>query len=129
MSGPCLLTRPGCGLCEEFHSAWRAAFPGVDLPRLNVDRDPVLRQRFGYIFSDYRPPPGTTKPELRLRRFDALDEVRVGTFTFRALPVQHGPMTVFGFRVGDLGYITDAKTLGPGTREALEGFRGWVAVL
>lgn len=89
----------------------------------SVHTERVLRQRFGYIFSDYRPPPGTTKPELRLQRYDALDDVRVGTFTFRALPVQHGPLTVFGFRVGDLGYITDAKTLGPGTREALEGVR------
>ncbi len=81
----------------------------------------LLEQRFGYIFSDFRPPSGTTKPELRLRSFDALDHVAVGPFDFRALPVEHGPMTVFGFRVGGLGYITDAKTLGPGTREALEG--------
>jgi phosphoribosyl 1,2-cyclic phosphate phosphodiesterase len=83
----------------------------------------ILEQRFSYIFGDYRPPPGTTKPELRLRTFDALDTVPVGPFSFRALPVQHGPITVFGFRVGDLGYITDAKTLGPGTREALRGVR------
>lgn len=47
MSGPCLLTRPGCGLCEEFHAEWRAAFPGVELPRRNVDRDPALSQRYG----------------------------------------------------------------------------------
>lgn len=45
--GPCLLTRPGCGLCDEFHAEWRAAFPGIELPRLDVDRDAQLRQRFG----------------------------------------------------------------------------------
>lgn len=83
----------------------------------------ILEQRFGYIFSDYRPPPGTTKPELRLHTYEALETVPVGPFSFRALPVQHGPMTVYGFRVGDLGYITDAKTLGPGTRQALRGVR------
>jgi phosphoribosyl 1,2-cyclic phosphate phosphodiesterase len=81
----------------------------------------VLRHRFSYIFSDYRPPPGTTKPDLRLRLVEPLDRVRLGPFTFHALPVQHGPATVLGFRVGDLGYITDAKSLGPGTREALQG--------
>ena len=81
----------------------------------------ALEQRFGYIFSDYRPPPGTTKPELHTRIYDGLETVRVGPFDFRALPVQHGPITVYGFRVGRLGYITDAKTLGPGTRQALEG--------
>jgi phosphoribosyl 1,2-cyclic phosphate phosphodiesterase len=81
----------------------------------------TLRHRFSYIFSDYRPPPGTTKPELRLCPIEPLEHVQVGPFSFHALPVQHGPITVLGFRVGDLGYITDAKTLGPGTREALDG--------
>ncbi|MFW6205860.1 MAG: MBL fold metallo-hydrolase [Gemmatimonadota bacterium] len=83
----------------------------------------ILEHRFDYIFGEYSPPPGTTKPRLRLRAFDALETVEVGPFRLKALPVQHGPMTVYGFRVGDLGYITDAKTLGPGTREALEGVR------
>lgn len=88
-----------------------------------VDCAETLRGRFGYIFSDYRPPTGTSKPQLRLRTFGALDQVEVGAFSLRALPVAHGPITVYGFRVGDLGYITDAKTLGPGTREALAGVR------
>ena len=83
----------------------------------------TLERRFDYIFSGYTPPPGTTKPRLRLRTFEALEEVDAGPFRLRALPVQHGPMTVFGFRVGELGYVTDAKTLGPGTREALDGVR------
>jgi phosphoribosyl 1,2-cyclic phosphate phosphodiesterase len=86
-----------------------------------ADCERTLRQRFSYIFSDYRPPPGTTKPELQLRTLEPFDRVTVGPFEFLALPVQHGPMTVFGFRVAGLGYITDAKTLAPGTREALEG--------
>ena len=81
----------------------------------------VLERKFEYIFSGYTPPPGTTKPRLRLRTIDPLDQVDAGGFRFQALPVQHGHMTVLGFRVGDLGYVTDAKTLGPGTREALDG--------
>jgi phosphoribosyl 1,2-cyclic phosphate phosphodiesterase len=89
-------------------------FTGADCER-------TLRHRFAYIFSDYRPPPGTTKPELRLRAVEPLEHVSVGGVSFHALPVQHGPTTVLGFRVGDLGYLTDAKTLGPGTREALDG--------
>lgn len=86
-----------------------------------ADCERILRHRFAYIFSDFRPPPGTTKPELRLKPIEPLEHVDVGPFRFHALPVQHGPTTVLGFRVGDLGYITDAKTLGPGTLEALEG--------
>ena len=39
------------------------------------------------------------------------------------LPVPHGPTTVYGFRVGSLGYITDAKSLPPKTLEALKGVK------
>ncbi len=39
------------------------------------------------------------------------------------LPVPHGHVEVYGFRVGDLGYITDAKRLPPRTLEALRGVR------
>jgi hypothetical protein len=45
--GPVLLTRPGCHLCDDFHAQWRAAFPGVDLPRLNVDSDADLVALYG----------------------------------------------------------------------------------
>lgn len=45
--GPCLLTRPGCHLCDAFFDQWRAAFPGVDLPRRNIDGDPELVRRYG----------------------------------------------------------------------------------
>jgi phosphoribosyl 1,2-cyclic phosphate phosphodiesterase len=89
-------------------------FTGADCER-------TLRHRFAYIFSDYRPPPGTTKPELRLRTIEPLERITVGDLSLQALPLQHGPVTVLGFRVGALGYLTDAKTLGPGTREALHG--------
>jgi hypothetical protein len=47
-----LLTRAGCGLCEEFEQAL-AAFatgPGIELPplqRIDVDSDPELARRYG----------------------------------------------------------------------------------
>ena len=47
VDGPCLLTRPGCHLCDDFLDQWRLAFPGVDLPRCNVDADPELARRYG----------------------------------------------------------------------------------
>jgi phosphoribosyl 1,2-cyclic phosphate phosphodiesterase len=37
------------------------------------------------------------------------------------LPVPHGHVQAYGFRVGSLGYITDAKMLPGRTLEALEG--------
>jgi phosphoribosyl 1,2-cyclic phosphate phosphodiesterase len=37
--------------------------------------------------------------------------------------VPHGDCTVYGFRVGELGYVTDAKTLPEETKDILRGVR------
>ncbi|MEQ9478666.1 MAG: glutaredoxin family protein [Algiphilus sp.] len=44
---PRLLTRPGCCLCDSFHEEWRAAFPGVGLDAVDIDRWPELRAVYG----------------------------------------------------------------------------------
>ena len=82
----------------------------------------VLRQRFDYIFDDaYQPAEGTSKPEIRLVEFDPAAEIDVAGFSMRVLPVDHGDMRAYGFRVGGLGYITDAKSLDAEVRAALAG--------
>ena len=83
----------------------------------------VMRARFGYIFGDYRPPEGTTKPEITLQTFRPGETVNVGGFDFRPLEVPHGDLSVYGFRTGSLGYVTDAKRLPAATRAELEGVR------
>jgi phosphoribosyl 1,2-cyclic phosphate phosphodiesterase len=82
---------------------------------------PELRERFPYIFSDFQPPAGTTKPMIRLEEFTAGEPVEILGATLTPLALPHGPMTAFGFRVGTLGYVTDAKRLTPETLRALEG--------
>ena len=84
----------------------------------------TLRSRFDYVFDEaIRPEQGTTRPELLLREI-ALDRpVDVAGFELLPLPVVHGRSGVVGFRCGDLGYITDAKTIPDQTRERLEGVR------
>jgi len=83
-----------------------------------------LLRRFPYIFDEaIRPPPGSTIPQFRLNGFQAFQPLDVLGRQFLPLSVPHGPTTVFGFRVGSLGYITDAKTLPPPTVEALKGVR------
>lgn len=83
-----------------------------------------LRSKFDYIFdADYRPPEGTSKPEVRLEVFPTGSPVDVAGFSLLPLAVPHGDSTVYGFRVRDLGYITDAKLLPASTREALRGVR------
>lgn len=81
-----------------------------------------LESRFSYVFDPaIRPIEGTTKPEARLVPFHPYREVEVAGFRMLPLPVPHGHVEAYGFRVGGLGYITDAKTLPPRTLEALRG--------
>lgn len=83
-----------------------------------------LRRRFAYIFDEsYRPPEGTTRPEIRIHALFPYDRVEVAGFSMLPLPVEHGEARPLGFRVGALGYITDAKVLPPETLDALRGIR------
>lgn len=95
---------------------------------LHAYADPIsaeqLREKFSYIFDpEYRPPEGTTKPEIDLVTFRPQVPLQIAGFELLPIEVPHGDMTAFGFRVGELGYITDAKSLPPAARTALEGVR------
>jgi phosphoribosyl 1,2-cyclic phosphate phosphodiesterase len=85
-----------------------------------------IAHRFGYIFDErVRPLPGTSKPEGRLKPLSAGESVTIGDAEVSAIAVPHGPTTVFAYRIGPLGYITDAGAIPP---DALDAFRG-VSVL
>ncbi|HEU0014646.1 MAG TPA: MBL fold metallo-hydrolase, partial [Longimicrobium sp.] len=80
--------------------------------------------RFGYVFDPtLRPLEGTTKPEAMLAEVEPYREMEAGGFRVLPLPVPHGPLQVYGFRVGALGYVTDAKYLPERTEQALRGVR------
>ena len=66
---------------------------------------------------------GTTKPEALLRPFIAYETAQVGGFDVLPLPVPHGHVQAYGFRIAGLGYITDAKRLPGRTRDALAGVK------
>jgi phosphoribosyl 1,2-cyclic phosphate phosphodiesterase len=84
----------------------------------------IMASRFDYVFdSTLRPIPGTTKPEAELRTLHPYEPIEVAGFAMLPLPVPHGEVEVLGFRVGNLGYITDAKRLPHRTRDALHGVR------
>lgn len=85
-----------------------------------------LAKRFAYIFDDaIKPLPGTSKPEGRAHPVLPGEHFRIGDVDVVPIAVPHGPISVYGYRIGNLGYITDAKSL-PG--EAVRAFRG-VSVL
>jgi phosphoribosyl 1,2-cyclic phosphate phosphodiesterase len=83
-----------------------------------------LLRRFPYIFDEaIHPPPGSTIPQFRLFGYRAFEPREILGRQFLPVPVIHGQTTVFGFRVGPLGYITDAKSIPPRAMEALRGVR------
>lgn len=82
----------------------------------------TLEQRFAYIFDDrMRPIPGTTKPQGELTTLEAGVPVEIAGERVTPLAVPHGHTTVFGYRIGALGYVTDAKLLPPAAIETLRG--------
>lgn len=63
----------------------------------------TLQQTFSYVFEGA--PPGTTIPLVELHTIDGPFEVMGVTFT--PVPVEHGDLTVLGFRFGHAAYLTD----------------------
>ena len=83
-----------------------------------------LRRRFPYIFDDrVAVAPGTTRPRLDLRAYAEGVPRRILGVDLIPFRVPHGPEDAFGFRVGALGYVTDAKRLPRPARRILRGVR------
>ena len=84
----------------------------------------TLAARFPYVVDpSMRPLPGTTRPEgtpIAVTPGVAFDVRGVTVLPFT---VPHGRITVTAYRVGDIGYVTDAKTLPPDALAALTGVR------
>jgi phosphoribosyl 1,2-cyclic phosphate phosphodiesterase len=81
-----------------------------------------LRASFNYIFDDaVRPYEGTSKPSLRLHETQPDQPMTVAGVDVLPLAFQHGHLRVFGYRFGNLAYITDVKSIPPAERERLRG--------
>lgn len=83
-----------------------------------------LTRKFDYIFDDaIKAMPGTYKPQARAIELEPGRPVRVADVDVTAVPVPHGPVTVFAYRVGALAYVTDAKRVPPDAMAVLRGAR------
>ena len=77
----------------------------------------AIRREFSYIFADFKYP---GIPLINLHRitnhpFDLFNQ------TILPIEVMHYQMPVFGYRIGDFTYITDAKSISEIELEKLEG--------
>lgn len=83
-----------------------------------------LRQKFPYVFDDaIQPVPGTSKPEGSARALEPGVTARVGALDVIPFAVPHGLIRVFGYRIGALGYVTDAKSIPEDAIALLGGVR------
>jgi phosphoribosyl 1,2-cyclic phosphate phosphodiesterase len=70
-----------------------------------------ITRRFGYIFDQAPASPGTSKPELTGHVLEPDREREIAGTTVLPLALPHGDRVVFGYRVGPLAYLTDAKAI------------------
>ncbi|HXV86079.1 MAG TPA: MBL fold metallo-hydrolase [Gemmatimonadales bacterium] len=83
-----------------------------------------LASRFGYIFDDGAPrEPETPRPELRPCPLEPGVERVIAGLPVLPLEFEHGLARVYGYRIGDLAYVTDVKAVPPAARERLRGVR------
>lgn len=82
-----------------------------------------LTQRFGYMFDDTPPPPGTHKPELTTVPLKPNQAVTISGLPVLPISFEHGPLTVYGYRVGPIGYVTDVKCIPPAAVQQLKGLK------
>lgn len=88
-----------------------------------------VRTRFDYAFTPTPAHEGTSRPALTLNALSHYEPCQVeltpawGRTTLEVLPfdVRHGKALVTGYRIGRLGYITDASYLPPESLELLHG--------
>jgi phosphoribosyl 1,2-cyclic phosphate phosphodiesterase len=81
-----------------------------------------LARRFDYIFNpSLTPPPGTSIP--RLAPFPIAPGAPVDIAGVSVLPLllPHGDTAVYGYRIGPIAYVTDAKSVPDDVRAQLQG--------
>ena len=83
-----------------------------------------LARRFPYIFdAAMKPLPGTSKPEGFAQPLEPGATVTIGHLDVTPVALPHGRIRVYGYRIGPLAYVTDAKDLPDDAIATLRGAR------
>ena len=83
---------------------------------MDVDVEQNLKERFGYIFAKENRYAGA--PQVSINIFDNLEFELSGKMVL-PIEVMHGRLRIFGFRIDNMAYITDAKTVTSQEKEKL----------
>ncbi len=83
-----------------------------------------LHDKFRYVFDEtMRPMPGTAKPEGQTFIIEPDVPVTIGDLSVHPFTVPHGRFDVTAYRIGPLGYVTDAKTIPHHAMDILRGVK------
>jgi len=85
---------------------------------MNVQK--ALLREFPYVFSDNRYP---GVPEVNIHQINSNKAFNIDGNLFTPIRVMHYKLPVLGFRVNDLTYLTDAKTISRKEIEKIKGTR------
>ena len=85
---------------------------------MNVQK--ALLREFPYVFSDNKYP---GVPEVNIHQINSNKSFNIDGNLFTPIEVMHYRLPVLGFRVNDLTYITDAKTISRKEIEKIKGTR------
>ena len=77
-----------------------------------------MRRRFYYAFAPAYQYPG--KPRVHAVTVGT-EVLRIGEAEIIPVPIDHGDMPILGYRIGNLAYITDAKTIPAESMQRLQG--------
>lgn len=78
-----------------------------------------MHRRFYYAFDpDYQYP---GKPRVHSIPVEDNTPFTIGHHTILPIVVDHGDMAIYGYRIGPLAYITDAKTIPASSKKVLQG--------
>ena len=80
----------------------------------------ALHQRLSYCFAE-NPYPGV--PHYNLVEINDKDPFDCAGIEVRPIPVMHYKLPILGFKIGDLAYITDCKTIAQEQIERLHGIK------
>lgn len=84
----------------------------------NAAVEKALHREFYYAFEP-KPYPGV--PQFQIQRIENKPFLLNDYLQIEVIEVLHHRMPVFGFRIGNLAYITDAKTIAPAEKAKLKG--------
>lgn len=80
-----------------------------------------LKRRFDYIFADENRYPGA--PAVQVNLVEKNNPFILGNLEVVPVEVFHNRLQVFGYRVGDFAYVTDAKSVAPDQSIKLKGVK------